>query len=425
MSPRASTHEATRPDKAVTGLPLQRAAITGTRAGDTAPPIVDDVLRSPGRPLDATTRAFMEPRFGHDFSSVRVHDDARAAASARAVGALAYTAGRHVTFGTGRFDPATSEGRALLAHELAHVAQQETSVPPSSTVSPADGPPEETADRVARDIGRGKAVRVFSSGAPTGLQRKVAFHDVGRNERSGYARLPELIARLNAMRGGLTYSLAGNELAYERKEGQELSAFDRQMAEFVDSETTVPMRLTNRHGLLRDAAGAFRRHVQVDEWHPGYVDVDDLLASSDLGLQFVLVHFIRERMATRHYARRIGSPSMTQSDFDRAHGQGIEAETRLLREFFGDPTIRFVLNTGPPVFRVFRNDAGDRFRARMRARGGVEAVSVEVRTHDGRVLGPEEYLELRRAEQTHAQVERERLGGATEHRAGGVNVPSP
>ena len=88
------------------------------------PAIVHDVLRSPGQPLDPATRAFMEPRFGHDFSAVRVHTDLRAAESARAVNALAYTVGRDVTFGPGQYAPGTSAGRRLIAHELAHVVQQ-------------------------------------------------------------------------------------------------------------------------------------------------------------------------------------------------------------------------------------------------------------------------------------------------------------
>ncbi len=93
-------------------------------AVNTAPPIVHDVLRSPGQPLDAGTRAFMEPRFDHDFSRVRVHTDERASDSARAVHALAYTAGRHLVFGAGQYSPTTAPGRRLLAHELAHSVQQ-------------------------------------------------------------------------------------------------------------------------------------------------------------------------------------------------------------------------------------------------------------------------------------------------------------
>jgi hypothetical protein len=69
----------------------------------------------------------MEPRFGHDFSRVRVHTDARANASARAVNALAYTVGQHVVFGSGEYAPRTRAGEHLIAHELAHVLQQQHS----------------------------------------------------------------------------------------------------------------------------------------------------------------------------------------------------------------------------------------------------------------------------------------------------------
>jgi len=89
-----------------------------------APDIVHDVVSSGGSPLDAATRAFMEPRFGHDFSRVRVHTDARAAQSASAVNARAYTVGNDIVFGGGAFAPHSQSGRSLLAHELAHTLQQ-------------------------------------------------------------------------------------------------------------------------------------------------------------------------------------------------------------------------------------------------------------------------------------------------------------
>jgi hypothetical protein len=87
-------------------------------------PIVHEVLRSPGQPLDSATRSFMEPHFGHDFSQVRVHTDSRAAESARAVNVVAYTVGRDVVFGAGRYSPMTTAGQRLLAHELTHFVQQ-------------------------------------------------------------------------------------------------------------------------------------------------------------------------------------------------------------------------------------------------------------------------------------------------------------
>ena len=81
-------------------------------------------LRGTGRPLDPTTRAFFEPRFGVDFSAVRIHTGTPAAASARAVNALAYTVGRDVVFSSGQYAPHSDSGRKLLAHELTHVVQQ-------------------------------------------------------------------------------------------------------------------------------------------------------------------------------------------------------------------------------------------------------------------------------------------------------------
>lgn len=105
-------------------LGLQRQAVSAAGPA-TAPPIVHEVLRSPGQALDVGTRALMEPRFGYDFSRVRVHSDARAAESALAVNALAYTVGRDVVFGGGQYAPDTAVGQRLLAHELTHVVQQQ------------------------------------------------------------------------------------------------------------------------------------------------------------------------------------------------------------------------------------------------------------------------------------------------------------
>lgn len=94
------------------------------RHGTATLPMVHEVLNSPGQPLDSATRAFMEPRFGHDFSGVRVHADRKAAESAGAVGAVAYTLGQQIVFAHGQPSPQTIAGRHLWAHELAHVIQQ-------------------------------------------------------------------------------------------------------------------------------------------------------------------------------------------------------------------------------------------------------------------------------------------------------------
>src|SRR5262249_8012632 len=83
-----------------------------------------DVLRSSGQPLDTESRYFMEERFGHDFSGVRVHSDAQAQRSADETDAEAYTVGQDIVFASGRYSPNTEGGRELLAHELTHVVQQ-------------------------------------------------------------------------------------------------------------------------------------------------------------------------------------------------------------------------------------------------------------------------------------------------------------
>src|SRR6185436_21195819 len=81
-------------------------------------------LQSGGEPLAAPARSFFEPRFGRDFSGVRVHADVSAAATAQSVNALAYTHGNHIVFGAGQYQPNTAGGRRPLAHELTHVVQQ-------------------------------------------------------------------------------------------------------------------------------------------------------------------------------------------------------------------------------------------------------------------------------------------------------------
>lgn len=88
------------------------------------PPVVGEVVRSPGRPLEPSTRTFMEGRFGYGFDHVRVHTDRNAADSARALNARAYTVGADIVFAAGAFRPGTAAGRRLLAHELTHVVQQ-------------------------------------------------------------------------------------------------------------------------------------------------------------------------------------------------------------------------------------------------------------------------------------------------------------
>jgi hypothetical protein len=128
--------------------------------GPTAPSIspsadatIQGVRQDGGKPLDLATRTLMETRFGHDFGQVRVHTDTRAVAAAHAVRAMAFTIGRDVIFGAAQYAPTTLEGQRLLAHELAHVVQQEGAQQRAAMTEPGSTPEQEAAraaDRVLR-----------------------------------------------------------------------------------------------------------------------------------------------------------------------------------------------------------------------------------------------------------------------------------
>jgi hypothetical protein len=147
---------------------LQRSALQPGKPS-AVPSIVHDVLRSPGQPLDGGARAVLGPRFGHNFSQVRVHTGEKAAASARAIGALAYTSGPDVVFGSGQYAPGSHEGRKLIAHELAHVLQQQHlpgAIQNQGISSPSD-PLEQEAERVSEQVvGGGRAPDLNRAGSP-------------------------------------------------------------------------------------------------------------------------------------------------------------------------------------------------------------------------------------------------------------------
>jgi hypothetical protein len=132
--------------------------------------IVHEVLASPGRPLGERLRHELEPQFGHDFSGVRVHDDTRADASCRAVGAAAYTVGQHIAFAQGLFRPESRAGRRLLGHELAHVVQQAGAAVAGGdhdlAIMPPDSAQEREADRIAERVLQGAPIGRLTARSP-------------------------------------------------------------------------------------------------------------------------------------------------------------------------------------------------------------------------------------------------------------------
>jgi hypothetical protein len=193
---------------------LQRSG-DGRGAPGAVPDVVHEALDSPGHALDPATRAFMEPRFGYDFSRVRVHTDPLADESARAVDALAYTVGPDVVFAAGRYAPETDGGRELLAHELAHVRQQGGAGPPAShngqglTIDDPQGASEREAQSTASEVARGGSAGAASPAAPSSpvaalLSRTTAGAVVGGIVgAAGGALLGSLLGPVGAVVGGL------------------------------------------------------------------------------------------------------------------------------------------------------------------------------------------------------------------------------
>lgn len=165
------------------------------------PPIVHEVLRSPGQPLDSATRAFMEPRFGHDFSQVRVHTDAKAAESARAVNAQAFTVGQNIVFSTGQYEHRSNRGKSLLAHELAHVVQQSDLTPTSHLVVEASNSSlEQEAVWAATRAASGQQISCLGQAMTPSIQR---------NERTEAAETRPNVS-LGFLDSRITDSIASN-----------------------------------------------------------------------------------------------------------------------------------------------------------------------------------------------------------------------
>lgn len=183
------------PKKLAVGRSTRDSEVFARQTGRGVPAIVHEVLSSPGQPLDRETAAFMKPRFGHDFGQVRVHTDARAAESARAVNALAYTVGRNIVFDAGRYAPAEAAGRELLAYELAHVVQQSAATNSHPLqISDAHGASERAADTAA--------ARALSAGSEGGQLPSTPVQIARQLNRNAAGPLPGEVRDAGTDAGG-------------------------------------------------------------------------------------------------------------------------------------------------------------------------------------------------------------------------------
>jgi Domain of unknown function (DUF4157) len=210
----------------------------------TIPPVVQEVLRSPGQPLDFATRAFMEPRFGHgfghDFGHVRVHTDAKAAESARAVQADAYTVGQNVVFTENKYASTNDAGRELLAHELAHTIQQGNA---GGALLYAEQPGifESSAVAAGRAIFGGRSVSRDLPACGLQIQRAPASEDRWKNDVNAARYRGQLMANRIRRHGKLSRDARAKineELAYFEGAAKEVYAREVKpaLAPFVEIE---------------------------------------------------------------------------------------------------------------------------------------------------------------------------------------------
>lgn len=189
---------------------LQTKHVDSTESGQTvAPPIVEEALANGGGSLPGGLRADMEQCFGHHFGRVRLHTHALAAESAAAVGARAYTVGPDVVFAAGEYAPDTDAGRRLIAHELAHVVQQDAARAPNGragrTIGAVDDPPERGAETAAQraneDTEPGIASASLSAGVGRVARAPMLQRDDGPGEKKEEIPIPRVPYREKAPTG--------------------------------------------------------------------------------------------------------------------------------------------------------------------------------------------------------------------------------
>lgn len=263
--PRANCHQASsRPGlSSAIGQGMPRAQAT--------------VLRASGSPLSSSTRLLLEPRFGHNFSRVRVHADATAAQSAAQVHARAYTFGSHIVFGAGEYRPGTEDGNRLIAHELAHVVQQAGAAPhglqrqaePDDEASPAADAMSE-----AGQSDDGAGVETEESSTEEMVPDTAAPDDMDMMEDTAPAQFKSADAASGSGLDALEHEAdrAADDALSGRMArvtpGAAVTAMQR--APKAPTKPAVPMRCGRLDTRIADYPATFIKHIDVDLTSPNH-----------------------------------------------------------------------------------------------------------------------------------------------------------
>jgi len=290
--------------ESVRGEPVQ-ARSEARAAPASAPVAARPAGLDGGHPLESGLRNFFEPRFGRDLSQVRIHTDAQAARAADRLDANAFTAGRDIVFGAGRYRPDSTEGRRLLAHELAHVAQQESGAPPM----------------IMRDD-KGPAFP------------KKGVKIIGKDA--------DAVVKVLADCSGLGLKLDADKIltitSKKEKKGAGISAAARnQVLAMADAPT---------YGVIIDTDSRDPYVGQFSEEHPGYqqLDMGDVSALASAGGEGLgatacdlVVHEISEAFVGRGASLGGQIPEGKKKYYDYSHGKGKDIEAKVRKELGRPP----------------------------------------------------------------------------------------
>jgi flagellar motor protein MotB len=341
---------------------LQRSAVGS--APETMPPIVHEVLRSPGQPLDAATRAFMEPRFGHDFSRVRVHTDREASKLNYMLGARAFTAGRDIFFQEGHYKPANSEGRRLLAHELTHVVQQNSGEAERQLAIGETGDRyEQEAEAIAQSLGNRNAEgntkegqvgekEIMRSGRVRSTQNVPAIQ---RRLVVTFDKLPdlEMLLKLLGQRSGLSLSLDPANFNQVKIDSVLPAAPQspslRKQLRTIINHAAQHAEIHVGRGQREVMVGTFPVPYDLTRTRVQKIDIDDILkierGAPGSGVAFA-AHEIQE-----NFVAHATAPIAGISRFPPAHQAAISLESSVATELVGKGArvaeVNLVLN--PPL----------------------------------------------------------------------------
>jgi outer membrane protein OmpA-like peptidoglycan-associated protein len=278
-----------------------------------------------GRPLDQATRDYFEPRFGVDFSQVRIHDDREAHREAARVNARAFTVDEHIVFADGQAAPETAAGQQLLAHELVHVAQQAVAPAPSRGVSRPSDPAEREADSAAGRVVAGMRVSVMAAPSASVQCTQVdAAPAVASSER----------VRYQPGERKASFSLSP-DIDRFGDYGFVLSGFAVDQAQLKRDHVEFLRLLVSGFGLDRDPPGA---HIRLIEGHTDLVDTESINEPLRRARADAVVQLLTQELhvPTTNVDLVRGAPpgsplAKNATPQDRAHNRAVVIELEPLR----------------------------------------------------------------------------------------------